>query len=165
MWSLEALTCLSLISFGARNTVQGLSCLTVDKHGNSLEAEDSNGPLRKYPADGRLEIFLCPIKLDGVTSKKPPDPPPKIREPRPNNPGLEDLLPPRHRQYQPFTKKLQAEGSPTDAAEGFWKFFNEFGYYGGRSTSSSREGLARTSRTFTEFAKGVAWSKVLVALK
>jgi hypothetical protein len=37
--------------------------------------------------------------------------------------------------------------------------------YEGRSISSSREGLARTSRTFTEFAKGVAWSKVLVALQ
>ncbi|KAJ7890897.1 NAD(P)-binding protein [Mycena olivaceomarginata] len=68
-----------------------------------------------------------------------------------------------------FTKNFAAVGVPlgvaTDAAAGFWEFCNEFGYYGGRSTISSREGLARTSRTFAEFAKGVAWSMVLAALK
>ncbi|KAF7341889.1 NmrA domain-containing protein [Mycena sanguinolenta] len=40
-------------------------------------------------------------------------------------------------------------------------FFDEFGYYGGQATAS-REGLARPTRTFTEFAKDADWSKTLV---
>ncbi|KAJ6506764.1 NAD(P)-binding protein [Mycena sanguinolenta] len=39
-------------------------------------------------------------------------------------------------------------------------FFDEFGYYGGRATAST-EGLARPTRTFTEFAEDTDWSEIL----
>ncbi|KAJ7348476.1 hypothetical protein DFH08DRAFT_808211 [Mycena albidolilacea] len=201
VWSLGALTCLSLISFGARNTVRGLSCLTVDKHGNSLEAEDaspktgqpicsySDGPSYKSSADGRLEIFpgdsdeFYPMKLEGVTSEEKNH---QILLPRS---GSHDLTiwawktychlvivstSPSLKNYKlkdhPLTLQKDSGNSSMSLDVCYVRFASAstsdaFPDYGGRSTSSSREGIARTSRTFTEFAKGVAWSKVLAALK
>ncbi|KAF7373239.1 NmrA domain-containing protein [Mycena sanguinolenta] len=61
------------------------------------------------------------------------------------------------------TKNFIASGIPpaitADLVEGM-QFHDEFGYYGGRATT--REGLAQPTRTFTEFAKGVDWNKILV---
>ncbi|KAJ6476367.1 NAD(P)-binding protein [Mycena sanguinolenta] len=56
-----------------------------------------------------------------------------------------------------------AVGFPSAAATGLVEgllFHAEFGFFGGQS-SSSRETLARPTRTFTEFVKGADWSKVL----
>ncbi|KAJ6510575.1 NAD(P)-binding protein [Mycena sanguinolenta] len=62
------------------------------------------------------------------------------------------------------TKNFLASGIPTaitaDLVEGM-QFIDEFGYYGGQTTDS-REGLARPTRTFAEFAKDADWSKILV---
>jgi len=59
-----------------------------------------------------------------------------------------------------WIKAFVAMGYPpaaaTDVIEGF-QFFDEFGYYGGQPTGL--EGLARLTRTFTEFAKSADWSK------
>ncbi|KAJ7448439.1 NAD(P)-binding protein [Mycena galericulata] len=61
-------------------------------------------------------------------------------------------------------KNYTASGMPppivTELVEGF-AFFDEYGYYGGKP-STSREGLARPTRTWAEFAKHADWSKVLV---
>ncbi|KAJ7348477.1 hypothetical protein DFH08DRAFT_959880 [Mycena albidolilacea] len=71
-------------------------------------------------------------------------PPPTIREPRPHNPGLEDLLPLRHRQYQPFTGKLQAEGSPTCSGSDTWPDPSS-----SRSSSSSLSAQTSSANTQT----------------
>ncbi|KAJ7166087.1 NAD(P)-binding protein [Mycena filopes] len=47
----------------------------------------------------------------------------------------------------------------TEIIEGF-QFFDEFGYYGGKP-SSSREGLGRPTRSWREFVKAADWSKAL----
>ncbi|KAF7345038.1 NmrA domain-containing protein [Mycena venus] len=61
-----------------------------------------------------------------------------------------------------FANAFIALGYPAAAAvdviEGF-QYFVEFGYYGGQPTAPSREGLARPTRTFAEFAKSADWSK------
>ncbi|KAJ7773637.1 NAD(P)-binding protein [Mycena maculata] len=63
-----------------------------------------------------------------------------------------------------FGKNFSALGLPppvvTEMVEGF-QFFDEYGYYGGQP-SASREGLARPTRTWTEFAKLADWSKAFV---
>ncbi|KAF7373244.1 NmrA domain-containing protein [Mycena sanguinolenta] len=56
-----------------------------------------------------------------------------------------------------------AVGFPSAVATGLVEgllFHDEFGFYGGQP-SASRENLARPTRTFTEFAKGADWSKIL----
>ncbi|KAJ7448438.1 NAD(P)-binding protein [Mycena galericulata] len=61
-------------------------------------------------------------------------------------------------------KTFAAIGAPppisAQVMEGF-TFFDEFGYYGGQP-STSREGLARPTRSWAEFAKHADWSKALV---
>ncbi|KAJ7191848.1 NAD(P)-binding protein [Mycena pura] len=47
----------------------------------------------------------------------------------------------------------------TDIIEGF-RFFDEFGYYGGQP-SSGMDGLGRPTRSWAEFVKQADWSKVL----
>ncbi|KAF7341314.1 NmrA domain-containing protein [Mycena venus] len=62
-----------------------------------------------------------------------------------------------------FIKPLETLGFPpvaTDSLQGFWEYFDEFGYYGGQVTGL--EGLARPTRTFAEFVKGSDWSEVFV---
>ncbi|KAJ6490210.1 hypothetical protein C8R47DRAFT_1215076 [Mycena vitilis] len=61
------------------------------------------------------------------------------------------------------SQAYEALGMPpaisTQIIDGF-RFFDEFGYYGGQP-SSSREGLARPTRTWAQFVKGADWSRVL----
>ncbi|KAJ7775554.1 NAD(P)-binding protein [Mycena metata] len=63
-----------------------------------------------------------------------------------------------------WSKTFTAVGLPlpivTEIIEGFLSM-DEFGYYGGKP-SSSREGLARPTRSWKEFAKAADWSKILV---
>ncbi|KAJ7863238.1 NAD(P)-binding protein [Mycena leptocephala] len=63
-----------------------------------------------------------------------------------------------------WSKSYAAIGIPpviaNEIIDGF-RFFDEFGYYGGQPTAS-REGLARPTRTWAEFAKNADWSKALV---
>ncbi|KAJ6542812.1 NAD(P)-binding protein [Mycena capillaripes] len=63
-----------------------------------------------------------------------------------------------------WTKTLALLGAPppiVDGTIGGFRFWDEFGYYGGQP-SASREGLARPTRTWVEFAKAADWSKVLL---
>ncbi|KAJ7775272.1 NAD(P)-binding protein [Mycena metata] len=63
-----------------------------------------------------------------------------------------------------WSKTFAAAGLPppmvTEVVEGFLHF-DEFGYYGGKP-SSSREGLARPTRSWREFVKAAHWSKIFV---
>ncbi|KAJ6492439.1 NAD(P)-binding protein [Mycena vitilis] len=62
-----------------------------------------------------------------------------------------------------FSKPLKAVGAPppmVDAIVEVFRFWDEFGYYGGQP-SADREGLARPTRTWREFVKSSDWSKVL----
>ncbi|KAJ7615022.1 NAD(P)-binding protein [Mycena polygramma] len=63
-----------------------------------------------------------------------------------------------------FEKKLAGSGAPPhivrDMSDG-WKWFEDYGYYGGKATSSV-EGLARPPLSFFEFVKTADWSKYLV---
>ncbi|KAJ7325573.1 NAD(P)-binding protein [Mycena albidolilacea] len=51
-------------------------------------------------------------------------------------------------------------GFPPEPAAETMDFMNDFGYYGGKP-SSSKQGLARPTRTFAEFVKAADWSKIL----
>ncbi|KAJ7764314.1 NAD(P)-binding protein [Mycena metata] len=63
-----------------------------------------------------------------------------------------------------WSKTFAAAGLPplivTELTDGFLSF-DEFGYYGGKP-SSTREGLARPTRSWQEFVKATDWSKVFV---
>ncbi|KAJ7158033.1 NAD(P)-binding protein [Mycena crocata] len=62
-----------------------------------------------------------------------------------------------------WQKSYEAAGfTPAIATEliEMYRFADEIGYYGGQP-SSSREGLARPTRTWVEFAKSADWSKIL----
>ncbi|KAJ7308523.1 NAD(P)-binding protein [Mycena albidolilacea] len=63
-----------------------------------------------------------------------------------------------------WTKTFAAMGLPpvisNEIIDGF-RFFDEVGYYGGQPTAS-REGLAKKTRTWAEFAKEADWSKAFV---
>ncbi|KAJ6453204.1 NAD(P)-binding protein [Mycena vitilis] len=62
-----------------------------------------------------------------------------------------------------WSKAFEALGMPpvivTEIIDGF-RYFDEFKYYGGQPTSS-REGLARPTRSWAQFVKGADWSKIL----
>ncbi|KAJ7221850.1 NAD(P)-binding protein [Mycena haematopus] len=61
-----------------------------------------------------------------------------------------------------FGQKMAASGAPPHfvvAMLDAWKWFEEFGYYGGKSTSDV-EGLAKPPLSFKEFAKAADWSKI-----
>ncbi|KAJ7778426.1 NAD(P)-binding protein [Mycena metata] len=43
-----------------------------------------------------------------------------------------------------------------------WKYFEEFGYFGDKDTSSSRQHLNRTPHTWADFVREADWSSILV---
>ncbi|KAF7348475.1 NAD(P)-binding protein [Mycena venus] len=63
-----------------------------------------------------------------------------------------------------YGKKMADSGAPVHVVVDMldaWKWFEEFGYYGGEATSSV-EGLAKHPLSFREFAKAEDWSKVFM---
>ncbi|KAJ7819209.1 NAD(P)-binding protein [Mycena olivaceomarginata] len=69
-------------------------------------------------------------------------------------------LVPRCIEAEQSAQRFVSLGFPPGAGADTVEFFNEFGYYGGKP-SSSKQGLARPTRTFAEFVKAADWSKIL----